>query len=410
MKQILLIIMMLMPEVVFAADFEDFFCDSTLRVDCILGGGVSGQQVLVKEMKKSPGWYGRRMHLDELPLKGDGTVRVIDPETGETLYANPFSSLFQEWYAEEIDMTADVAFENSFVVPLPLHEADIEMTLFDKRHEPVVSRKVRYSPDDELVGISDKERNPYVYLHQGGDPKEAIDIAMLAEGFTSEEMDSFLIHAQRVADEILSYEPFASNKDKLNFVAVMSPSIESGVSVPLKKDWRDTAFGSHFSTFHSPRYLTTNEVWKMYDALTGVPFEHVMMLVNTDIYGGGGIYNCYHISAAKNKFALPVSVHEFGHSFAGLADEYFYATEENEMYPLDIEPWEPNITTLVDFDSKWKDMEGENGVGLYEGGGYRTKGVYRPVDTCRMRDNYHPTFCPVCQRAILRIIEFYTNK
>ncbi len=102
-------------------------------------------------------------------------------------------------------------------------------------------------------------------------------------------------------------------------------------------------------------------------------------------------------------------------------------------------PWEQNITTLVDFDSKWKDMltpgvkvptpwtdkggkradrmaraanekRGEVTVGVYEGGGYRAKGVYRPVETCRMRDNHNPTFCPVCERAISRVIEFYTKE
>lgn len=410
MKGILLILMMLMPAMSYSSDFNDVFCDSTLRIDCVLGGGSTGVHVMMKDMKKSAGWYGRRNHLAELPLQGDGTIEVVDPASGMRLYANPFSTLFQEWMAEEIDPTTETAFENSFLVPLPREEADIVLTLFDKSHQPTVSRKFRYSPTDELVAVVSKSSTPYVYLHEGGNPKETIDIAMLAEGFKAEEMDSFLVYARKVVDEVLSYEPFASNKGKFNFLAVMSPSADSGVSVPLSRAWKDTAFGSHFSTFHSPRYLTTNEMWKMYDVLDGIPFEHIMVLANTDQYGGGGIFNSYHISAVKNKFSMPVSVHEFGHSFAGLADEYFYANEETDMYPLDVEPWEPNITTLVDFGSKWKDMEGVNGVGLYEGGGYRTKGVYRPVDTCRMRDNYHPTFCPVCQRAIQRIIDFYVGR
>lgn len=133
-----------------------------------------------------------------------------------------------------------------------------------------------------------------------------------------------------------------------------------------------------------------------------------------------------------------MTVHEFGHSFGGLGDEYFYDNEDDGSYPADIEPWEPNITTLVNFDAKWKDMvspgtpiptpwedaggdrekrmkhktvvkEGaEETVGVYEGGGGMKKGVYRPALTCRMRDNYHPTFCPVCQEALKRLIEFYT--
>lgn len=179
--------------------------------------------------------------------------------------------------------------------------------------------------------------------------------------------------------------------------------------------------------------------------LEGIPYEHILILVNTDEYGGGGIYNNYQIAAADNQLTLPVAVHEFGHSFGGLADEYFYTEDEDSTYPLDIEPWEPNITTMVDFESKWADMvtpgtpiptpwtdkggtreqrmaaakaahEAKAGnteplqtVGVYEGGGYKAKGVYRPAETCRMRDNYHPTFCPVCERSLSRLIDFYTR-
>ena len=119
----------------------------------------------------------------------------------------------------------------------------------------------------------------------------------------------------------------------------------------------------------------------------------------------------------------PVVVHEFGHSFAGLADEYFYDDDVmTDTYPLDVEPWEPNISTRIDFASKWEDMLGKGTpiptptaeserypVGVYEGGGYSAKGIYRPADNCRMRTNEYPTFCPVCQRAIQRLIEFYTE-
>ncbi|MDE5839582.1 MAG: M64 family metallopeptidase, partial [Muribaculaceae bacterium] len=249
----------------------------------------------------------------------------------------------------------------------------------------------------------------------------------------------FLNRAKRISDEIMSYEPFATNKDKFNVVAVMTPSKDSGVSIPLKGIWKDTAFESHFSTFYSSRYLTAPRVWRLHRALEGIPYEHILVLVNTDAYGGGGIFNSYQIATADNDMTLPVAVHEFGHSFAGLADEYFYTEEEDGTYPLDIEPWEQNITTMVDFDSKWKDMltpgieipttwtdKAGNGeerskqtrndkrvevaVGVFEGGGYRSKGVFRPAETCRMRDNFNPAFCPVCQRAICRVIEFYTEE
>ncbi|MDE6430560.1 MAG: M64 family metallopeptidase, partial [Duncaniella sp.] len=161
----------------------------------------------------------------------------------------------------------------------------------------------------------------------------------------------------------------------------------------------------------------------IHNAISGIPYEHIIILANTDEYGGGGIYNSYTLTTARHKNFRPVVVHEFGHSFGGLADEYFYEQEQEESYPLDVEPWEPNITTLVDFDSKWKHLVKEETpvptpeksaaiypVGVYEGGGYTFKGVYRPADRCRMRDNDWPVFCPACEEALANLIDFYAGE
>lgn len=427
-----------------AQPFETVFRDSTLRVDYIFGGVPGQEKIMLDRQTKTAGWAGRRANLDALPVKGNGTISVVDPKSGETLYTNPFSSLYQEWLADATPGSVEESFENTFLVPLPKAEADIVIVLNDGRQQEVARQKFRYEPGNELVEVRGVTPNEVRYIHKGGDPKQAIDIAMVAEGYTAAEAELFFKEAKATADEILKYEPFASNRERLNFVAVMQPSRQSGISVPLEGLWYDTAFGSHWSTFHSARYLTAPKVKAVHDALTGVPYEHVMILANSDRYGGGGILNAYHMSTTRNKFSLPVTVHEFGHSFAGLADEYFYDTEENNIYPVDVEPWEKNITTLVDFDSKWKDMvkpgtpiptpwkeekgnreetmkkreaqaaaekgktPAEQTVGVYEGGGYKAKGIYRPVETCRMRDNFNPTFCPVCREAIAGIIEFYT--
>lgn len=428
-------------------EFMTHFNDSTLRVDYIFGGGPGGVTLLLDGQSKSPLWAGRRVNLDSVPYEANGCLTVTDPATGEVLYKTSFSSLFHEWLDTEEASTTRRSFQNTYLLPLPKGEADITLTLTDNRHKPMASMTHRYSPKDELVALKAPSGHNYRYIHQGGDPRSAIDIAILAEGYTPEEEELFFEHASTMANEILRYEPFASHREDFNFVAVMSPSAESGVAIPLKKEWPKTAFDSHFSTFHSARYLTAPSVQKMYDALSGIPAEHIVILANTDNYGGGGIFNSYLMSAARNDKALPVTVHEFGHSFGGLADEYFYAGEEDGTYPLDIEPWEPNITTLVDFDSKWKHLvkpgtpvptpwEAETHdrektmkkasekakkrkvssadeapvVGVYEGGGYKSKGIYRPVISCRMRDNHNPSFCPVCREALERIIVFYTGK
>ena len=419
--------------------FEKNFNDSTLRVDYIFAGGPEGNRVYVDNMSKTSGWNGRTTRLDEVPLEGNGTIEVKDPATGKTLYKHSFSSLFQEWVNIPEAKVKPRSFENVFLVPVPKKEADITITLRDNRHQTLATATHRYRPGDELVakrGVSPVKTR---YVHKGSDPKDAIDIAMLAEGYKAGEEEAFFAEAKKMAEEILSYKPFDSRKDKFNFIAVMVPSNESGVSVPLEGIWRDTAFGSHYSTFYSARYLTSPNVKRMHDALNGLPYEHVMMLVNTDRYGGGGIYNSYQMATTRHEHSLPVTVHEFGHSFGGLADEYFYDGDDDATYPLDVEPWEPNITTLVGFDSKWKDMltpgvavptpwkdlggtreermkhrqkadvkDGKQVVGVYEGGGYKPKGVYRPAVTCRMRDNYHPALCPVCEKSVAELIDFYT--
>jgi hypothetical protein len=202
------------------------------------------------------------------------------------------------------------------------------------------------------------------------------------------------------------------------------------VSVPRKNSWKDTAVGSHFDTFYSNRYLTTLHLFRLHDILAGIPYEHIIILANTATYGGGGIYNSYTLTTAHHSGFRPVVVHEFGHSFAGLADEYFYDDQYEEQYYPDTEPWEQNITTMKDFSSKWEDMVGKKfsnqkssidwkgkkknpgkiTVGTYEGGGYQSMGVWRGSLDCRMNTNSYPAFCPVCQRAISRMIEFYTEE
>lgn len=200
-------------------------------------------------------------------------------------------------------------------------------------------------------------------------------------------------------EALFAHEPFKGMRDRFNIVAVKSPSKESGASEPGKGIWKNTALHSHWDTNYSERYLTTSNLKDMHDLLAGTPYEHILVLVNSERYGGGGILNSYLLSTIHNKWSKPVVVHEFGHSFAGLADEYAYENEEVNMYPLDVEPWEKNITTKVNFKGKWEEMIGKKpGVGLVEGGGYKMKGVYRACNDCRMRTNEIPEFCPACQR------------
>lgn len=448
MKKLLSILLLcLVSHAGYAQTFDEHFLDRTLRIDYSFSGDNRRQQISLDELSQSEGWYGRRNNLDSLLLLGNGQITVTDPATHAVLYCHSFSTLFQEWQSTEEATKVWKSFENVFLVPFPKHPVDVTVTLSDT-HNQVTSRLThRVDPTDILIRRIGGKSNqtPWRYLHQGGDSKKAIDVAILAEGYTQDEMDLFLKDCQESVDAFLTHEPFKSMSSCFNFIAVLSPSPQSGISIPHKGQWVNTALGSHYDTFYSDRYLTTLKLKRVHDLLSGIPYEHIIILANTENYGGGGIYNSYMMSSAHNAKTRPVIVHEFGHSYGGLGDEYFYDDQYETMYPADTEPWEPNLTTLVDFASKWQDMlpspQGSkqakkqkksaqptqprivNGVeisvpdgndlytkvGVYEGGGYQSKGVYRPTQECRMKINEAPIFCPVCDRALRRITEYYVK-
>ena len=410
-----------------AKEFSEFFADKTMRHDYTLVGNAKQQVIALHEIIVNDGWAGRRVNLDKVPVRGNGEIRVYDTESGATIYRNTFSTLFQEWVITDEAERVTKSFESTLLIPYPYKSVDIEMSLFDNKGIITASLKHTIDPKDKLIRHISTATPQYEYLRQSGSDEECIDVVILSEGYTEQEMELFLEDARTACDEILSYEPFNALKERFNFIAVMLPSVDSDVSVPQDDMWRQTALGSNFMSLYSPRYLTTNNVHHMHDLLSGIPCEHIIILANTETYGGGGIYNSYTLTTAHNPMFKPVVVHEFGHSFGALGDEYFYEQVDHTegTYDLGYEPWEQNITSLVDFKSKWEDMLPKGctiptepteerkeayTVGVYEGGGYITKGMYRPAVICRMRDNVATQFCPVCQRAIERIIRFNTEE
>ena len=393
-----------------AQDFNRYFTDRTLRLDYSFAGNAEKQTISLDELATMPRWYGKRQRLAELPLEGNGQITVRDHRTHEPIYRNSFSTLFQEWLTYDEAKTTSRTFENVFLVPMPKDTVDVTVDLRDNRRQVTTTFTHTVAPTDILIKhIGEHHVTPYITLNQADDTTRCIHIAYVAEGYTQEEMPLFEKDARRAMDALFAHEPFKSLRGRFNVVAVESPSAESGTSTPHNGVWKNTALHSHFDTFYSDRYLTTLHLKDLHDWLAGTPYEHIIVLVNTSEYGGGGILNSYNLAAMHHAQSLPVVVHEFGHSFGGLADEYAYDFEQIPMYPHDVEPWEPNITTRKDFKSKWEDMTGKQGVGLYEGAGYSLKGVYRPCRDCRMRTNENPDFCPVCRRALTRLIDFYTR-
>ena len=431
--------------------FDGFFEDATLRLDYVLAGDASRQDIYLEDMLRTSVWAGRRSNLDTLLLRGNGQVVVRDGRSGQVLYKNGFSSLFQEWLATPEAESRARAFELCLQVPFPREPVTVEVTLFDT-HAAVAAQIVHeVDPADILIRSvqGDEAGQPSLsskgelrMLQEGGSVDKAVDLVVISEGYLAGQREKFYADAAKlVRDCLFATEPYVSYRDRFNIRAVFVPSADEGPSVPREGVWHDTAVASHYDTFYSARYLTTSSMRKLYDALGTVPFEHVIILVNTPLYGGGGIYNNMSVACSDHPTSGIVFVHEFGHAFAGLADEYAY-DEYDPVYPDDTEPWEPNITTLKDFESKWADMLPagtpipttadalldsvdvrkvwqtlpaeqraylNEQLGVYEGAGNCTHGVYRPVQECRMRINECDSFCPVCRRAIVRTIEFYTR-
>ncbi len=415
--------------------FDEKFADTTLRVDYVFCGDVAAQSVSLSRLSSSEGWFGRRVNLDKMPLRGNGEVVMTDAVTGECLYRWSFSSLFCEWLTTDEARHTSRSFEHTVLLPMPQSKANVSLRLFDKHAAICAEHSFVLDPSDILIRRQSPSGAHWSYLHRGGDSRDCIDVVIMAEGYAKKDMKFFRKDAQAACEAILAAAPFSQMKEHLNIIAVETVSQDSGVSEPLKGIWRNTAIGSHFSTFYSDRYLTSENVHDIHDLLSGIPYEHIIILANTDTYGGGGIYNSYTLTTAHHSKFRPVVVHEFGHSFGGLADEYFYDFSDalDSSYDISVEPWEPNITTLVDFDAKWKDLlpdgcpvptpgghlkvsELDNSqkaidrIGVYEGGGYLLHGIFRPSDNCRMRTNEAAGFCPVCRRALADLILFYTEE
>lgn len=389
--------------------FEDYFEDRTLRLDYTFAGDDVLSIIYVDELVSLPHWYGKRQHLNEVPLRGNGQIIMRPHDKEEVIYRHSFSTLFQEWLATDEAKHTQKSFENVFLVPFPKDSVDITVNLYDNHNEVQISMTHVVDPKDILIRrTGERSITPYDVLQQASDTARCIHIAFVAEGYTADEMDHYLNDCQAAIQSLFRHEPFKSMQDCFNIIALKSPSEESGTSEPSKGIWKSTALGSHFDTFYSDRYLTTLHLKRLHDILAGTPYEHIIILVNTEHYGGGGIYNSYNLSFTGGPQFLPVVVHEFGHSFGGLGDEYTYGNDD-PIYFDDTEPWEPNLTTKATAFIKWENLIKEGKAGLIEGGGYQEKGVWRGCENCRMRTNEEPEFCPVCQQALTELINFYTK-
>lgn len=422
MKTLLIILLSLISIKAFP-DFYNYFDFKTLRIDYFRTGNSETEIISIDELIEEPFWGGSKTNLIDVFDYGNHKFEVYDLATETLIFSNTSSSLFSEWQTTAEARETWRTFSETIIFPFPKQKVFVVFYTRDRSNEWV--EKFRYTIDPGSIFISRerKAQHPVFQVHVANDSWDALDVVFLPEGYTQAEMDKFRNDCLRFADYLLKASPFNDYTDHINIRAVLAPSTDSGTDVPGKNEWKRTVMNSTFYTFGLERYLTTMDIKNVRNLAANVPYDQIIILVNSRVYGGGGIYNYYAITTTDHLRSDYVFIHEFGHSFAGLGDEY-YASEVTyeDFYNLDVEPWEPNLTTLVDFNGKWEDMldpetpvptpasdEFKNTIGVFEGGGYTAKGVYRPFYDCTMKQAGYDKFCPVCLRAIRRKIEFHTR-
>lgn len=404
-------------------NFGEYFSKKSLRIDFALSGNAQSQSAAIQQIREEPVWAGPIKNLIDQFNYGGYYINIYDKTSNKLIYSRGFNTLFEEWRTTGQANTETQSWTNSISIPYPNATILLEISARDKndmQFHPLL--KTEIDPTSIFIDRGKLKENKTSQIQYKGDPSQKVDLVFLAEGYTKTEQEKFIADAKRFTESLFKTPPFDTRQNDFNVWAVDLISEDSGTDISGKGVFKNTALNSGYYTFGIDRYLTTPDMKSIRNAVWNVPCDAIFILVNTDTYGGGGMYNFYAMGTADNQRTQVVFVHEFGHSFAGLADEYFSSeVAYQDFYNLNYEPWEPNITTLADFDKKWKDLLPANTpiptplndtsrdqAGVFEGGGYLAKGIYRPMDHCMMRD-YAP-YCPACSRAILRMIDFLTDK
>jgi hypothetical protein len=403
--------------------FSDYFEEKTLRVDYRQTGMADTSWINIEEILSEPYWGGSQVNLIDTFGYGRYFFTIKDKRSGKLLYSRGYSTLFVEWQDTEEAKHIRKSFRESLVMPFPRKPVILEIYKRDKQNR--LHRMHAQAIDTRRGRVTGKVIDYYevTEIMINGLPDKKLDIVFIAEGYTATEQEMFKEDCKRFAGYLLGAYPFREHRDRINIRGVGAVSEESGVSIPGEKIYRETAIGVSFYTFNSERYLMAMDFQKIRDIASLVPYDQIFIIVNSDKYGGGGIFNYYATGTRGNRAADFLLIHEFGHSFAGLGDEYYTSdVAVSEFYDLNTEPWEPNITTLVEFGRKWADLlpagteiptpasaENAGMIGVYEGGGYAAKGIYRPFVDCTMKSVKYDAFCPVCSREISRMIMFYSE-
>ena len=440
----------------------------TMRVDYFHSGNNTTEMFSLDQVVIEPlPWTGNMAQPLDKTSRGKYLFEIVDPENGDIAWSRSFSSIYGEWETTGESRRINRSFHESVRFPAQDSVFELVMKKRGPGNEFIEVWRIELDPSDVLVHRESAMFAEHVVaIHESGDPATKVDLLLMGDGYTAEEQEAFIAKAQELTDILFSTSPFKERMDDFNVWAVVPPAAESGVSRPSTNTFRDSPIGATYDAFRSERYVLTFDNKSMRRIASSAPYDFIEILTNTETYGGGGIYGLYSTAAANSEWAPYLFVHEFGHHFAGLADEYYTSSVAYEAPAEITEPYEPNVTALLDPDNlKWKhhvapntplptswpkekyeehsiayqeirrqmradnvpeaemnklfrdnqefvealfEESGRKGVvGAFEGGNYRATGYYRSAQNCLMFTRTE-AFCAVCAEAIGKVIDEYT--
>ena len=477
---------MLLPLFIWGqSTFQKFFADSTLRIDYYRVGNHDKEFITIDRMYLQPVWAGPKSKLIDPFNNGKYMITVVDSSGKQLLFLKGYNSYFDEYQTTEPAKQGVMrTYHETVLIPWPRRTVVVKWYSRDRENnlQPIFEKKLvagKFAFSNEKRSLGAR----VIKEHIVGPVHQCVDIAFIAEGYTKNDSLKFRKDLKRFSKVLLNKAPFSKYRDKINIYGVFKASNESGCDEPTHNIYRNTLLNCTFNSLGSPRYLLTEDNRTLHDVASAVPYDALIIMVNSKRYGGGGIYNFYMDFTTDNVWSANVMIHEFGHSFAGLADEYYSATTAyDDFYPEGVEPTEPNITRLLNPKKlKWKNLadpgvpvptpwrkhlydslqvEYQKGrkkfneeiarlvrtkapkkiieakrkesdawskkmvarlkdllktekyygkVGAFEGAGYVSKGMYRPMLDCVMFQNGDKPFCRVCAHRIEEVIKQLTE-